>query len=73
MSLLLQFTKVVNDFYVVNAILQSIPAIATNSALATIIPLTYVILVGMLKEALADYKRFKQDKKANAMVCKLVT
>ena len=61
-----------NDFYVVNAILQSIPAVSVNSPLATIIPLAYVILVGMLKEAIADYKRYKQDKKANATHCRIL-
>jgi len=71
--MLLQFTKVVNDFYVVNAILQSMPAVSVNSPWATIIPLAYVILIGMLKEAIADYKRYKQDKKSNSTLCRIVS
>jgi len=65
-SFFLQFTKVSNCFYTVNAILQSIPSISTNDPLATIIPLSYVILLGMIKEGIADYKRHKQDKQVNS-------
>ena len=54
-----------NTFYLIGAILQSLPEISTNDPLATIIPLAYVVAVGMLKEALADYKRYKADKKTN--------
>ena len=39
--------------------------------MATIIPLSYVIGVGMLKEFLADYKRYKSDKKTNAQLCNI--
>ena len=64
-ALLIQFTKVSNVFYAIGAILQAIPAISTNDPLATIIPLAYVVAVGMLKEFLADFKRYKADKKTN--------
>jgi len=72
-SLLIQFTKVSNTFYAIGAILQSIPAISTNDPLATIIPLAYVIAVGMLKEFLADYKRYKMDKQTNRRPVTLLT
>jgi len=65
-TLLLQFTKFANCFYLVSAILQSIPSISTNDPLATVIPLCYIVLLGMLKEGLADYKRYKNDKKDNS-------
>ena len=71
-ALLIQFAKVSNTFYAIGAILQSIPAISTNDPLATIIPLAYVIAVGMLKEFLADYKRHKSDKKTNHMPCSII-
>ena len=63
--MLIQFSKVSNTFYAIGAVLQSIPAISTNDPLATIIPLAYVIAVGMLKEFLADFKRYKSDRKQN--------
>ena len=68
-SLLLQFTRVANCFYLVNAILQSVPSISTNDPLATVIPLAYVVLLGMLKEFIADYKRSKSDKLVNNYPC----
>ena len=62
LSFALQFARLANVFYLINAILQSIPQISTNDPLATIIPLIYVVLIGMYKEFYADYKRYKGDK-----------
>ena len=61
-----------NTFYLIGAILQSIPSVSTNDPLATIIPLAYVVAVGMLKEFLADYKRYKSDKKTNHQLSTIV-
>ena len=35
--------------------------------------LVVLILIGMLKEGLADYKRFKTDKESNALPTQLLT
>ena len=61
LTTLMQFSRVANCFYLVNGILQTIPAISTSDPLATIIPLAYVVLLGILKEGIADYKRLKTD------------
>ena len=71
-ALMIQFAKVSNTFYLIGAILQSIPEISTNDPLATVIPLAYVVLVGMIKEFLADYKRYKADKKTNRLPCTVI-
>ena len=71
-SLFLQFTKVSNVFYAFGAGLQCIPSISTNSPWATIIPLGYVILLGMLKEFYGDYMRWRADQTENARPCTLV-
>ena len=68
MSLLIQFSRVTNIFYLVNAIFQSIPSISTNDPLATIIPLAFVVLLGMLRELLADLKRWQVDRQTNARI-----
>ena len=73
MATLIQFAKVQNIFYTIGAVLQSIPAISTNDPLATIIPLAYVIIVGIIKEGLTDYKRYKSDKKVNTTLVNVVT
>ena len=64
----LQFTRVVNVFYFFNAILQSIPAISTNKPTATIIPLTFVIIVGIIKELIVEVKRWLDDREINRKV-----
>lgn len=50
----------------INAILQSTPSISTNSPLASIVPLAFVVLLGMLREALADIRRWREDRRTNA-------
>ena len=65
-TLFIQFSSAVNLFYTFNAVLQSIPSISTNDPLATIIPLTFIICVGILKELLAEIKKWKDDKYINA-------
>lgn len=62
---LYQFTRVINCFYVFNAFLQSTPSISTNNPLATIIPLTFIITVGIIKEAIVELQRWNQDRKIN--------
>lgn len=62
---MIQFSRIANCFYLVNAILQSIPSITTNDPLATIIPLAYVVLLGIIKEFIADYKRYQSDQSEN--------
>ena len=66
-TFLLQFTKVINVFYLFNMILQSIPEVTTNAWYYTAIPLFSMISLGMVKEFMADYKRYKMDKTANGM------
>ena len=68
MTIFLQFTRVVNVFYVFNAVLQFIPSISTNSPMATIIPLTVIIIFGIVKEAVVELKKWHDDKHINAMV-----
>jgi 4-hydroxybenzoate polyprenyltransferase len=57
----------VNIFYLVTAILNFIPAIAVNKPAATLVPLSFVILLGIAKEAVAEIKRYQDDKKTNAV------
>ena len=73
MSLFLQFTKVVNIFYLVNVILQFFPSISTNEPEYIGTVLATLIFIGMLKEFLADYKRYKTDKASNSAATQLVT
>ena len=65
-ALAIQFTKVVNLFYCGTAIMQCIPSIQTNSPAAVLVPLSFVISLGILKELIGELKRYKEDKTVNA-------
>lgn len=53
-------------FFLINVIMQSIPAVSTNNPLATGIPLVFVLLLGMTKEAISDLIRRKADSRENS-------
>lgn len=65
MTILYQFTRVINCYYVINALLQSIPSVSIIKPWGTIIPLSYIIAVGVLKEAIVEVRRWLQDRKVN--------
>jgi hypothetical protein len=67
-ALFLQLTKVVPLFYLMNGIIQALPATGLNNPLATLIPLSFVILLGIIKEFVVEIKRWKEDKKFNSTV-----
>ena len=48
-------------------ILQAIPEVSTNAWYYTAMPLSAMISLGMAKEFLADYKRYKMDKTSNGL------
>ena len=72
-SLFLQFTKVVNCFYLAQVILQSFPSISTNKPEFVAMVLGVLILIGMIKELVADLKRYKTDKASNALPTRRLT
>jgi hypothetical protein len=51
-----------------NGIIQALPATGLNNPLATLIPLSFVILLGIIKELVVEIKRWKEDKKFNSTV-----
>lgn len=67
-SLLNQLCNAINDFFIVNGILQYIPAFSTNNPLISIIPVSFVILLGMVFELVEDIKRYLQDRKDNGLM-----
>ena len=71
--LFLQYKKVVVCFYTFNTVMQSIPAVSTNSPLASLVPVIFIILLGMMKEAYLEYKRWKDDKRINHAICNVLS
>ena len=65
-SLLLQFRRYANFYFLACAILQSIPIISPLSPLSAILPLAFVLSLSMAREGYEDYKRYKSDKENNS-------
>ena len=61
MSLLYQFYRFSNVYFLFISILQSIPAISPLPAVTAIMPLVFVLAVSMIREAFEDYGRYKSD------------
>jgi len=54
-SLLLQFTRLSNVIFLLNAFLQAIPIISSLSPFTAVGPLAFVLAVSMLREGYEDY------------------
>ena len=61
-SFLLQFTRLANIYFLIIAIIQSIPLISPLTGETAITPLLFVILVSMIRELIEDIQRHKYDK-----------
>jgi magnesium-transporting ATPase (P-type) len=60
-SLLLQFTRLANIFFLFTAIIQSIPVISPLTSLTAIVPLIFVLGVSMIRECIEDLTRKAYD------------
>ena len=64
-SLLLQFQRYANIYFLLIAILQSIPSISPLNPATAIAPLVFVLMVSMVREGFEDYERHVSDEKEN--------
>ena len=62
----LQLLKVVNLFFIVCGTILSIPAIGIFNPLPSFVPTGIIILLGMVFEAIVDYKRRIGDRAFNS-------
>lgn len=65
LSLFLQFGRVANIYFLIIAILQSVPVISPLSPYTAILPLAFVLAVSMVREGIEDYRRYRSDRKTN--------
>ncbi|XP_031494819.1 putative phospholipid-transporting ATPase 9 [Nymphaea colorata] len=63
-SLFEQFRRVANLYFLLAASL-GFTRLSPYSGVSSMVPLSFVILVSMIKEAVEDWKRFKQDLEVN--------
>ena len=65
LSLFYQFKRYANIYFLVAAILQSIPQISPLHPMSSIAPLVFVIALSMIREGYEDLKRYKSDVTTN--------
>lgn len=66
MNLYTQFRKAQNLYFLLIAYMQTIRSISiTNGKSFMALPLSFVVLVSMFKDAYEDYKRHASDKEEN--------
>lgn len=65
LNLFEQFRRIANFYFLFCLLIQLIPGISPFPIAATALPLTFIIMVTMIKEAFEDYKRHVEDDKAN--------
>ena len=62
----LQFNKASNLYFLLISFLQTIRVISISGGKAVqAVPLALVVILGMIKDAFEDYKRYKSDKSEN--------
>ena len=66
-NLLVQFNKVSNLYFLVNMCFALIPGVSPVVPITTIAPLVCVVGVAMVRDAWEDYKRSREDDKANGV------
>ena len=65
-SLILQFRRYANIYFLICAILQSIPLISPLNPASAIAPLIFVIALSMAREGYEDIKRWRSDQQNNS-------
>lgn len=65
-----QFKYFYNFFFLLIALSQLYEPLRVGVLLTYLIPLAFVILMAIVKEAHDDYKRYKKDKEANSKTYK---
>ena len=64
-SLLIQFGRLSNVYFLATAIIQSIPLISPLSSVTAIFPLIFVLMVSMIRDLIEDLSRLTYDRLNN--------
>ncbi len=65
LALFYQFNSAFNLFFLVTAIITVIPEISTITPISAVAPFIVVLIISLIKEAIEDYRKYKNDKIAN--------
>ena len=64
-SLIIQFARLPNVYFLATAIIQSIPLISPLTSVTAIIPLLFVLMVSMIRDLIEDLARLAYDRLNN--------
>ena len=65
LSILFQFKRLPNFYFLFQAILNSIPKISALNPVSAILPLGFVLSVSIIRDGVEDYQRYRSDKETN--------
>ena len=70
-SILIQFNRYANFFFLLTAIVQSIPTVSPLTPFSAIAPFVFVIFLSVVREGYEDFLRHKSDKELNSSPCEI--
>lgn len=71
-QLLFQCTRLHNVFFICIGVPQTIPGLSTTGNYTTILPLTFFILLTVIKEGYDDYRRHRMDNIENNLLARVL-
>lgn len=69
LSILFQFKRFANIYFLGVSILSAIPSISPFSPLSSGIPFVFVLLCSVFRDGLEDFSRYRSDKETNRQKC----
>ena len=68
LAIMNQYKTPFNWFFLVQAIIDCIPAISSVNPVTTIMPVVIVLIISLIREAVEDYRKYSNDKLANETI-----
>ena len=65
LAIINQFKTAFNWFFLITAVLVAIPGLSDKEPSSEITPFVIVMIISLIKEAIEDYRKYKNDQKAN--------
>ena len=65
LAIINQYKTPFNWFFLIQAIIDCIPSISSVEPVTTIMPVLIVLIISLIREAVEDYRKYSNDKKAN--------
>ena len=72
LSILFQFKRLPNFYFLFQAILNSIPVISAMQPISAYLPLAFVLGVSIIRDGVEDWARYKSDKETNRQPVRVI-